>query len=331
MALLKGVSRSFYLTVRVLPRKVREPVAIAYLLARASDTIADTKVLPVGQRLDELRGFRDRIASHHSAAVQWLDLAGGQVPEAEAELLRRVDSLVSLVDTTPPETRDPIRKVLQTIISGQELDLERFGSAGEDRLIALQTDAELDDYTYRVAGCVGEFWTTVTRLHLFPGYWIDFKELMAQGVRFGKGLQLVNILRDLPADLRQGRCYLPETVLRQHDLLPEDLLDPGNGARFRPLYTKYLMRAEDHLTIGWKYTQALPYGLMRLRLACAWPLLLGVRTLAKLRVGNVLDPDHRIKVPRKEVRSIMVRSLLLYPLPGLWTGMFDRARSQAAP
>jgi len=324
------VSRSFYVTVRVLPRKVREPVALAYLLARAADTIADTDALPVGQRLETLQWLRDRILSHHSKALELEALAASQASPAERSLLHVVESLVHEVDLTPPDTRDPIRRVLDTIISGQELDLERFGAAGGDRLLALQTEAELDDYTYRVAGCVGEFWTKVTRIQLFPTYWIDFKELLAESVRFGKGLQLVNILRDLPRDLRQGRCYLPEMTLREHGLIPEDLLDPANGARFRPLYTQYLLRAEDHLTIGWQYTRALPYRQMRLRLACAWPLLIGVRTLALLRVGNILDPDHRIKIPRAEVRSIMLRSTLLYPVPGVWDRSFDRARRHAA-
>ena len=331
LAWLRGVSRSFYLTVRVLPRKVREPVGIAYLLARAADTIADTDALPVERRIETLRRLRERIVSHHTEDLELDAVAAGQSSPAERKLLRVVEYLINRVDTTPPETRDPIRNVLDTIISGQELDLERFGAAGGDRLLALQTDAELDDYTYRVAGCVGEFWTKVTRIHLFPTYFVDFKRLLARSVRFGKGLQLVNILRDFPRDLRQGRCYLPELVLREHGLIPEDLLDPANGARFRPLYTRYLLRAEDHLAVGWQYALSLPYRQMRLRLACAWPLLIGLRTLALLRVGNVLDPEHHIKVSRPQVRSIMLRSTLLYPVAGLWGGMFDRARRHAAP
>eukprot|EP01034_Spumella_vulgaris_P003029 gene3029-3914_t len=39
MALLRGVSRSFYVSIRLLPGPLREPVAAAYLLARATDTI----------------------------------------------------------------------------------------------------------------------------------------------------------------------------------------------------------------------------------------------------------------------------------------------------
>ena len=58
--------------------------------------------------------------------------------------------------------------------------------------------------------------------------------LFETGVRFGKALQLINILRDLPVDLRLGRCYMPSTVLAEHHLVPGDLLDSGNIDRFRP-------------------------------------------------------------------------------------------------
>ena len=39
---LRSVSRSFYLSLRVLPKPLRDPLSLAYLLARATDTIADT-------------------------------------------------------------------------------------------------------------------------------------------------------------------------------------------------------------------------------------------------------------------------------------------------
>ena len=46
LPLLKRVSRAFYLSIRVLPEPVRRPVGLAYLLARAADTIADTAAVP---------------------------------------------------------------------------------------------------------------------------------------------------------------------------------------------------------------------------------------------------------------------------------------------
>ena len=85
-----------------------------------------------------------------------------------------------------------------------------------------------------MAGCVGEFWTKICRAHLFPQARLDDAQLLADGIRFGKGLQLVNILRDLPADLHKGRCYLPSEKLEQAGLMPEVLLSPANEAKFLP-------------------------------------------------------------------------------------------------
>ena len=36
---------------------------------------------------------------------------------------------------------------------------------------------------------------------------------------------MINILRDIPEDLRFGRCYIPSEALAEHGLVPEDLLD----------------------------------------------------------------------------------------------------------
>jgi farnesyl-diphosphate farnesyltransferase len=211
--------------------------------------------------------------------------------------------------------------VLDIITSGQELDLRRFGAAGAGALVALRTDQELDDYTYRVAGCVGEFWTRICRAHLFPRAPLDDALLLCNGVRFGKGLQLVNILRDIPADLRLGRCYLPSEGLVVVGLKPEDLLQPANEPHLRPLYDGYLDRADDHLLAGWAYTKTLPRRSVRVRLACSWPILIGRATLKLLRGGNVLDPAQRLKISRREVKRLMMRSVLLYPWPRAWEKM----------
>jgi farnesyl-diphosphate farnesyltransferase len=316
--LLKEVSRSFYLTLRVLPSNIRPQIGLAYLLARTTDTIADTAVLPLDKRLQALQDLRERIMGNPGPPPDFGELARRQDWPAERTLLERCGETLAMLERTETADRQLIREVLRVIISGQELDLRRFAGASAEKIIALADDGELDDYTYRVAGCVGEFWTKICRAHLFPNAPVDEVMLLSNGVRFGKGLQLVNILRDLPVDLRHGRCYLPAKELTVAGLAPGDLLEPGNEPKFRPLYARYLSLAEGHLAAGWAYTNALPRRCIRVRLACAWPILIGMKTLAMLRAGNVLDPDRRIKVPRPEVNRLILRSVLCYPWPGAW-------------
>lgn len=319
--LLRDVSRSFYLTLRLLPRPVRPQIGLAYLLARATDTIADTEIVPLDQRLSGLDQLRNRIGGCEHP-VDFSGLAGTQALPAERELLGRIEEAISVLGSLPCFDRCCIREVVEIITSGQELDLRRFHGADTGRIVALETDAELDDYTFRVAGCVGGFWTRVCRSHLYPTAPLDLPSYLENAIRFGKGLQMVNILRDLPADLARGRCYVPRDGLRIAGLTPCDLRDPSVMERFRGLYREHAEVAAGHLAAGWKYTNSTPRSQIRVRLACALPLLIGIETLQLLVHGNALDPSHRIKVSRRRVRSILIQALFLHPFPRRWNALF---------
>lgn len=316
--LLKQTSRSFYLTLRVLPGRIRPQIGLAYLLARTTDTIADTEIVPVAQRLEALRQLRERVLGTSRATLHFGALAQQQGMPAERMLLERVEESLAVLGTLAEPDLKFVRKVLDTITGGQELDLQRFELNKTPGLIALQHETELDDYTYRVAGCVGEFWTEMCRRHLFAPGPVHEAVFLTEGIRFGKGLQLVNILRDLPADLRKGRCYLPAQSLAAIGMQPEDLLAEANEARFRPLYHRYLALAESHLAAGWHYTNTIPQRHMRLRLACAWPILIGLKTIEQLRAVNILASERRVKVSRTEVRNILLCSVLRYPFSASW-------------
>jgi farnesyl-diphosphate farnesyltransferase len=319
--LLRQVSRSFYWTLRALPGRARYPMALAYLLARTTDTIADTDLISVERRLRALEELRDRILGSSTAPLNFGDLAGEQASPAERSLLELAEANVRAMQNLTEADRARVRAVLETISSGQQLDLNRFAGGSASQIRALKTDAELDDYTYKVAGCVGEFWTSICRAHLFPRASLNDELFVQNGVRFGKGLQLVNILRDVPTDLRNGRCYLPEEKLAQVRLSPADLLAVSNESRLRPVYNGYLDRAEDHLRAGWNYTNTVPWSCARVRLACAWPILIGVETLRLLRIHNVLEPTRRIKIERGRVKKLMIKSVLLYPWRSAWRNL----------
>jgi len=327
---LRDVSRSFYLTLRILPDRIRPQIGLAYLLARASDTIADTEAVALEHRLAALQAFRQRILSAGEVAhrgktfgiaLLTSEFTANQPSAAERLLLEQCDGALALLSKLTEADSQLVREVLGTIISGQELDLKRFAGASSKHIIALQTDEELDDYIFRVAGCVGEFWTKLCRKRLFPQATLDDSRLLSDSLRFGKGLQLVNILRDLGRDIQQGRCYLPAGVLTSAGLVPEHLLTITAEPRLRPVYNKYLDRAEQHLRAGWAYTNTLPWVCVRVRLACAWPILIGMETIKLLRGANILDVAKPIKVGRSRVKRLIARSVLSYPFPAVWRRM----------
>jgi farnesyl-diphosphate farnesyltransferase len=316
--LLRDVSRSFYLTLRILPKAVRDQIGLAYLLARATDTIADTGAVPVEKRIAALGDLRRHILAPALERIELAELRAPQSAPAERALLERLNEALALLFQFAPPDRELIQRVLSIISEGQELDLLRFGQASRQNLLALGSDDELHDYTYRVAGCVGEFWTRICMAHLHPKPRVSAEVLIERSIRFGRGLQLVNILRDIPADLAQGRCYIPWPGLRIVGLEPHDLLDAKNEPKLRPVYNEWLKIAGEHLAVGWQYVLDLPRSWWRVRLACAWPVLIGLRTLDLLKSGNVLNSDTRIKVPRREIKSILRRSVIRYPFERAW-------------
>jgi farnesyl-diphosphate farnesyltransferase len=212
-----------------------------------------------------------------------------------------------------PGDRARSAAVLRTLTGAMVEALQRFPPEGDGRVGALETRDDLDRYTYGNAGCVGEYWTDMVLAHRprCARRW-DTAAMRTRGVRFGQGLQLVNVLRDLPRDLRIGRCYLPRVELAALGLAPEDLLDPGALPRLRPLLDALLAEAWARLDDGLAYTLAVPRLEWRLRLACAWPLLIGLATLARLaRSDALLDPTVVVKVSRAEVRGILGRSAVV--------------------
>lgn len=323
--LLRRVSRSFYLTLNVLPKPVRHQIGLAYLLARASDTIADTELLPADQRLALLDAYGYAVQSQTASAPSMNAFIKKQADDSEAELLRVCHQAIQVLRDSAEEDRVLIREVLDIIISGQKLDLKRFHSSKDSKIVSLETPDDLNDYTYRVAGSVGAFWTRMCLAHLKGQTGESSEEMERLGIRFGQGLQLVNILRDFQKDLSIGRCYFPRQLWESTGWRPE-APDPHNEA-FKELWQNHVHLAVNCLTDGWRYTMALPTSWTRVRLSCSWPILLGIRTISMM-TSPPLPNTQPTKVVRAEVYEIMLRTMLSAPFPGVWNKFFERLHAQ---
>lgn len=312
--ILRGVSRSFYLSLAILPRPLRQPIGLAYLLARAADTIADTQALPRERRLEGLEALRAELRQPGPGRLDGIQAAcaGPQRLPEERLLLERLPECFALYQGLAPADRTRLQVLLLTITRGMILDLTVFPGEDEGRVEALPARTDLDRYTYLIAGCVGEFWTEMHMAHRRSLARWNGPLMKARGVRFGQGLQLTNILRDLARDLRIGRCYLPREELEALGLKPEDLRDPEAIERLRPLIVDLIALTLAHYREGWAYTLAIPRHEPRMRLACAWPLLIGLGTLARVaRAENLLDPAVTVKITRPAVHRLLATSLLL--------------------
>ena len=306
--ILRSVSRSFYLSIRFLPPQLREPIALAYLLARTTDNVADTTRIPGTLRMEALKMLADGIQGKGSREVvinQVASFVPLQENPAERTLLDSLPECLEWLEQTAEADRDDIRAVLEKITRGQMLDLHRFDNPAKVR--ALQTAADLDEYTYLVAGCVGEFWTRLCFRHLRDFASLIPDEMLALGQRYGMGLQLINVLRDAGTDLRAGRCYFPEVEIAAAGLTAAQILSESD--RFQPIYQKWMEKAQEGLESGLRYARAIRN--RRVRAATVLPALIGARTLALLRKAGTSAPHQTIKVPRREVRR-MILSLAIH-------------------
>ena len=326
--ILSKVSRSFYLSLAILPRAMRSQLSAAYLVARAADTIADTRLVQAERRIELLDGMRQalgdpaRIAGYvQRRRRQKLRAPDAGAPhddksEAERVLLTRLGDCLARLGDFEPADRDRARKVLGTLITGMERDLARF--ADGERLVALETLADLDEYTYMAAGCVGEYWTVMTAAHVPTVRRLARPDFVARGVRLGKALQLVNVIRDAAQDLAQGRCYVPRA------LLGAAWAAARGAARSAPAAARAAAarRAAPawrsaHIDAAFPYVMAIPRWEPRLRLAALWPLWIGLGTLEKLAaVGRSArsgaagqgQPRRRLSHPRRVVDGDRRRS-----------------------
>jgi farnesyl-diphosphate farnesyltransferase len=311
--LLQGVSRSFGLSIRLLPQGLREPVGLAYLLARTSDTVADTAAVPAAQRLALLDNLAHAIGSpqDHPLLTHALRDFGRKVPDVhEKALLERGQACLEALSRQPEADQAVIRQVLEAIIDGQRWDLQML----DDPQRGVQTRAEVERYTWQVAGSVGEFWTRLCELHLHHWHAGASAELLQWGADYGKGLQRLNILRDAHRDLHAGRCYFPAEELAPLDLDRDQLCaaaasgDRATLDRLAPLLRQWQHTTETLLHQGLRYSLALRG--RRLRLASALPCLIGIRTLALLRQAGTQALLSHVKLPRREVRRLMFSLVL---------------------
>ena len=273
LPLLKRVSRSFYLSLRMLSGSVRPTLGLAYLLARTTDTIADTDIIPRKERLEALRRFRARMLGDSGLPLDEAQNLG-RLPDGENALLESLPSLLQQLDASPD--REEILDVWKTILSGQIFDLHRFGPGASPLTLE-----EAVRYTGQVAGCVGKFWTLVCFKHV-PGYSRESCETMCGlGFDFGCGLQWVNILRDRHADGAAGRVYVTEEN-----------------------FPAAMRVARANLAAGTRYASLVRS--RRLRAACRLPLEIGRRTLDLVEASPRAP---RLKVGRGFIWLSLVRAL----------------------
>ncbi len=209
--LLEKTSRTFALSIPVLPEPTRREVTIAYLLFRIADTFEDASHWTPEARIAALDDFERLLSDYDRARAEVLArdwVARGVASHAGyRELMAETPFVLEAFLALSPRAVPPIREHVIRSARGMASIVART----REGALTLHSIPDLKDYCYLVAGIVGEMLTelfVLDRPALAPiaGF------LRERAATFGEALQLVNILKDAAGDAVEGRRYLPREV-----------------------------------------------------------------------------------------------------------------------
>ncbi|WP_132060611.1 phytoene/squalene synthase family protein [Halorussus amylolyticus] len=305
---VRGVSRTFAITIDVLEEPMKSAICVGYLLCRIPDTVEDAGHIPADEQVELLNRY-DRsldpddpatVESFQTAVEEWLPAPDER--NDDWEVVANADRVFRAFESQPPEIRDAVRDPARELVSGMGMFVERYADEGGLRI---QTPAELEEYCHYVAGTVGEL---ITNLACRNGVNAeDERRLYERAESFGRLLQLVNIAKDVHDDYHEeNNVYLPETWLRSEGVSPEEVTHPDNEEGVAAVVRRTADRARSYLEDSQAYLEAVPLEGGNTLGAWAIPYLLAVGTLREVseRPRDAVR-DRNIKISREEVHAVI--------------------------
>ncbi|MCA1778553.1 MAG: phytoene/squalene synthase family protein [Xanthomonadaceae bacterium] len=318
--ILKGVSRTFALTIPSLPGPLRVSVANAYLLCRIADTIEDDTKLSLEEKKRFSREFVDVIGGSRRADEFAQALAprlGAQTLAAERRLVEQAGRVIEVTHGFS----QPQQAALYRCVSLMSDGMHRFQRSAA--LTGLRSMAQLDTYCYYVAGVVGEMLT-----ELFCEYSSAIAsrrdKLIKLAPSFGQGLQMTNILKDIWDDRERGVCWLPRSVFGLEGP-GNDLIDEVDDAALKAGIERLVVQAHGHLRNALAYTLLIPRHQRGIRRFCLWALGMAVPTLRNIHDRAGFRCAEEVKISRRQVRSIVRRYGLMAGSDSMLRWLFKRA------
>jgi farnesyl-diphosphate farnesyltransferase len=291
-------------------------VPVAYLLCRAADALEDSWpgtheaiTTRFAMLLDAVCGD---VGAGESLAREAAALGAEGAGHADLELVAHLPAVLRVFVALPSDDRHTVGEAVRQMGHG----MRRYAVRATERTAAgapvppyIDTEAELHDYCFVVAGCVGVMLTKLFALYAPATEEIEAERLALAPV-VGEALQLTNILLDWPQDVRRGRCYVPAQWLAEYQISSAELIDSGRvGARAAARRLEALARA----ALGQvpEYLDLIPARHWRYRMFCLWPALWAAASL-RLAHADAAFPlgERRPKLPRAEVRAIAWRAMV---------------------
>jgi farnesyl-diphosphate farnesyltransferase len=319
--ILPGVSRTFALTIPVLPGELSVVVTNAYLLCRLADTIEDDIGLSDLQKTDFHARFVRVVEGSEPAepfAQELAPLLSERTLEDERDLVRNTAKVTRITHSFSAAERSALTQCVKIMCRGMP-EFQRNRSASG--LAALRN---LDEYCYYVAGVVGEMLTELFLLHC-PELVPNRERMMRLAVSFGQGLQMTNILKDIWDDRQTDTCWLPRAVFERHGFDLNSIEAAHGSPAFAAGMNELVGVAHAHLRNALEYSCLIPKAQPGIRKFCLWAIGLAVLTLRKIHNNPGFSSGDEVKVSRRTVKATVLTTNLALRSNRALKLVFDRA------
>lgn len=311
--LLEASSRTFNVGICRLRRPLRDEVALAYLLLRVSDFLEDAPEIPSSQKAHLLEIWAATLEGHTDGRKIIETIRGWPADTPDLAVAENLSRLAEALRRLPPHSQS----VLRVHVKASTLGMARWARKGP----LFQTEADLDDYMFEVAGRVGHLLTELFAHH-HPILKPKLERLMPLGRQFGLALQTVNVIRGLHEDPLRGWVFIPSEFLDGSNCLPGDLWKE-NQERAREITLRRLVsKARMHLAEAEEYVRLIPRRFRRIRVFCLLPLFFAARTLS-LSASDTGVFFFERKITRQEVHRIVLKTTILAPFNS-WGSRFTQ-------
>jgi farnesyl-diphosphate farnesyltransferase len=279
-AILESVSRTFALTIPLLPANLEKVVGNTYLLCRIVDTIEDAVCIDpkTKQVLSTLFVKTVLDPSYSEEFVKESLMALLNHPNHdEKDLIKNIPRVLRVLQSFDEKQRHAVAQCVQIMSEGMSYLHVRQNQAGLEDL------KEFEKYCYVVAGVVGEMLTTVFALHSAAfAKAISGKESLA--IAFGQALQMTNILKDSPEDQLRGVSWKPKGVDQ----------------------TELLVIAHQKLEDSLRYIYCIPKSEPGIRQFCFLAFGLAVLTLKQIARRHQFQESAEVKLTRAQVSRFYI-------------------------
>jgi len=293
--LLRMASRTFAIGIEQLPAVLCDAGTVAYLLLRVSDYLEDNEEMPPARKVELLNLWAEILKGKAISEELTNQIQTADTSNPDAVVAQHAEDILARLALLPEE----VREIIVHHVINSTHGMARWVARGPQ----VNDEADMDDYMFEVAGRVGYLLT-----HLFAWYSISIrvkvKELLPLAREFGLALQTVNVIRGLRKDYERGWVYIPKKFLATVNLTAQELFQPENRAEAIKVLDLLADKAERHLHAALTCVKSLPPWQHRIRLACIFPLMFAIRTLAISR-RNTDVFNHEAKMSREEVKQIV--------------------------